>query len=445
VSKRSRRERGNPSGRERAEGVPVEEFSGARLTPYGGAGLLGRFVRRLGLAERLAEVTASYVGRRYKVVDYLLALIMGVMLGMQRQVELAGLRRDEGALRALGLKGMPSQSSWSRFLSGCGGWASHRLWKLNRTLVREMREGLRSATIDLDTQVISTRGHPERADHGYNPKRRGSKSYVAYMSFLGETRDALDARLCRGSEAAVSAQRAWRSFRNARTALPRDLRRLRLRADSAFYSDEFLTRLEDEGVSYFIAVPLYDSLQRRMGGLRFHPLDNKWALSELEYRGTKGSRTRRIVVIRERLDPTGPRKKQLTLVDCPAYAYQCIVTSTDWSPERVWWFYNHRSCVENMIKEGQQDLGANHILSQRYGGNALWLAVSLLVYNLWNWFRERVLNEHAHRHTIRYWRRRLIELPARLVCSGRRYQLKLGRDHPAEPLFSRALARLNAL
>jgi len=391
-------------------------------------------------------MAVTYVGRRYAVVDYLMALVMGVMLGMQRQVELASLRRDEGAVKALGLqKGMPSQSSWSRFLAGCGGWASHGLRRLNRRVVGEMRQGLRSATIDLDTQVVPTRGHPERANRGYNPKRRDSKSYVAYMAFLGETRDALDARLCRGSEATVSSQRAWQTYRDGRRALPSDLRQVRLRADSAFYSDPFLSGLEDEGVAYFVAVPLYQSLKRRVGGLRFRRLDSKWGISELEYRPSKRGRTRRVVVIRERLDPTEPRKKQLQLLDYPGYAYQCIVTNAEWSGERVWRFYNHRSCVENMIKETQQDVGGNHILSQRYQGNALWLAATLLAYNLWNWFRERILKQHAHRHTIRYWRKRLIELPARLVYSGRRYHLKLGADHPQQPLFQRALARLSAL
>ena len=312
-------------------------------------------------------------------------------------------------------------------------------------MVREMRGRLRSATIDLDTQVVSTRGHPEGSARGYNPGRRDSKSYVAYMAFLGETRDALDGQLRPGNEATVSAKSAWATYRDGRRALPAGLSRVRLRADSAFYSDAFLSRLEDEGVSYFVAVPLWRSLQRQIGGLRFRRLGGRWAIGELEYKGAKACRARRIVVVRELLEPTEPRKKQLRLLDCPRYAYQCIVTNTGWEPERVWWFYNHRCCVENMIKETQQDTGSNHILSRRLAGNRLWFAASLLAYNLWNWFRERVLRQHAHRQTIRTWRRMLIELPARLVCSGRRSRLKLPTGHPIEPLFQRVLERLRAL
>jgi len=446
VKRNSRRNGVTPSGEGRSAARPVEAFSGPPLTRFGGAGLLGRFVERLHLAERLVAVTVRVsVGRRYTVADYLLALLLCAMLGLQRQVEWAALRWDEAALRALRLARIPGQSTWSRFLGGCGAWASHQVRRVNRELVAERRKDWRTATMDLDATVISTRGNPERANRGYNPKRKGANCYVALMGFLGETREILDARLRSGKEGTISAQTAWETFGEARQALPRSVRRLRLRADSAFYSHDFLSRLEQEGVRYFIAVRINASLQRRVGGVTFRALDDKWAIGEFEYCGPKCKTTRRMVVIREKLDPTDPPKKQLPLLDCPEYAFQFIVTNSGWRDEDVWHFYNHRCCVENTIKESQRDFGANHVLSHRYGGNALWLAVSVLAYNLWNWFRERVLNEHAHRHTVAYWRRTLIELPARLVCSGRRRWLKLGRGHPSQPLFERALARLSAL
>ena len=408
--------------------------------------MLGRFVERLHVAERLVAVTVRVsVGRRYSVVDYLLALLLSAMLGLQRQVEWAALRYDPVALQALGLEGMPGQSSWSRFLANCGGWASHQVRRVNRALVGEVRKDLRTATVDLDATVVSTRGNPERANRGYNPKRKGSKCYVTLMGFLGETRDILEARLRPGSEGTISAATAWATFSEARQALPRSVRRVRSRADSAFYSDAFLSALEREKVVYFVAVPIWSSLQRQVGGVEFRALDDKWAIGEMEYRGAKSKVTRRMVVIREKLDPTDPQKKQLKLLDCPGYAYQFIVTNSGWGPVDVWHFYNRRCCLENIIKESQRDFGGNHVLSHRYGGNALWLALSVLAYNLWNWFRERVLNEHAHRHTVAYWRRRLIELPARLVASGRHCWLKLGGNHPSQPLFERALVRLNAL
>lgn len=42
-------------------------------------------------------------------------------------------------------------------------------------------------------------------------------------------------------------------------------------------------------------------------------------------------------------------------------------------------------------------------------------------------------------------RQHLIVIPATLVYSGRRYVLKLWRDHPSRPLFEHALDQLEAL
>jgi len=423
---------------------PVEQFTGSPLTRWGGGGLLRRFVAKLRVVERLSAVPVVWPGRRYAAVDYLRCLLMGLLVGLERQVELAALGADGVALLLLGLPAMPSQSSWSRFLAACRAPQAEAVRGVNRGLVRERRRGLRSATIDLDVQVISTRGHPEGASRGYNPGRRDSKSYAARMGFLGETRDILAARLRPGREATVSAAAAIQTYRDSRQALPRAVGRVRLRADAGFYSEALLKQLETEGVLYFVAVPGWSSLQRRVGGLTFRALDGKWAIADFRYRAVRSGVERRMVVIRERLDPTEPRKKQLKLLDCPGYAYQVLVTNSGWGPQDVWHFYNRRCCLENIIKESQSDFGGDHILSHRWGGNALWLALSVLAYNVLNWFRERVLGQRAHRHTARWLRRMLIELPGRLVHRGRQYELKLGRDHPSEALFGRALTRLEA-
>ena len=75
---------------------------------------------------------------------------------------------------------------------------------MNRELLQALRRGRVSATIDLDTEIVSTRGNPEGADFGYNPKRRGAKSYCVVLGFWGETRDVLEAQLRRGSQATLS-------------------------------------------------------------------------------------------------------------------------------------------------------------------------------------------------------------------------------------------------
>lgn len=213
----------NPSKRQ--DPHPIESFSGPCLTNHGGGGLWQQF---------LTKLDVPWEGRRYGAAYYLYAMLNGLLLGFQRQSELADLREDPGALAALGLEQMPSQSAFSRFLSTCDAHLANQLLVLNRKLTAQMHKDYGSATIDLDGQVVSTRGNPERADFGYNPKRRGSKSYCVMMGILGECRDILDGWIFSGRKATVSATMAIHAYRRSRRGLPRRLRRLRLRADSAF-------------------------------------------------------------------------------------------------------------------------------------------------------------------------------------------------------------------
>jgi Transposase DDE domain group 1 len=47
--------------------------------------------------------------------------------------------------------------------------------------------GLYEITVDLDGTVISTKGHPSWAFKGYNPIKRGARSYFPLTAHVGET------------------------------------------------------------------------------------------------------------------------------------------------------------------------------------------------------------------------------------------------------------------
>ncbi|MCY3018087.1 MAG: IS1380 family transposase [Planctomycetota bacterium] len=441
MSKSSRQRKRNPAGR-----MPEvrEEFSGKVQTQYGGAGLWRRYLRKVGVVKRLSGVQVQWSGWRFRVVDYLHALLCGLILGLGRQCEVAGLRADPGALLALGLPAVPSQASLSRFLRRCTKRAGQQVLAVNRELLQAMRRGRVVATIDLDAEIVSTRGNPAGADFGYNPKRRGAKSYCVVLGSWGETRDVLDAQLHRGSQATLSGKLTRAAYRAARRSLPKGIRRLRLRADAGFFSHELLTALEKDRVVYCIAARTTPPMKRELPGLEYQALDAKWAICEYWYQGAAWEKPRRMIVVRERLEPENPRSEQLTLFHCDGFAYQVIATSATWPPEAVWHFYNNRSRLENIIKERQDDFAGDHILSRSAGGNATWLALSVLAYNLTNWFREKVLGQRRHRNTARTLRRQLIEIPATLVTRGRQYYLKLWSGHPSRRLFEGALAALEA-
>lgn len=423
---------------------PVASVRGTErpVTAFGGTPLLRQWLQALHLPQRLAELDLPWAGRAFRSADYVWAMLCGLLLGRDRQSSLAALGADFGALLGLGLEQVPSQPSLSRFLARGTAGASQQILALSRDLGRRMRQEQRTGILDLDGSVIATRGHPEGADYGYNPKRRG-KTYFACLRFCGHTREILDAVLRSGREATISARGALQMYRQGRRALGLGLKRLLLRADAGFARYEFVRHLQRENVTYFIAWPSCGALRARLPGLDYQALDERWAVAELPHQ-VPGGRLQRLVVIREQLEPDERHKQQLTLLAAPGYAFQVIATNApaSWSGKAVWRFYNHRSCLENIIKESKQDFGGDHILSHCWEGNRFWLALSVLAYNLWNWFREKILEQRAHRHRAQWLRRRLMELPAYVTRGGRRWYLNIWRGHPGWEWYEKAQARL---
>ena len=412
------------------------------VTAYGGSPLLRQWLQVLHLPERLGQVHVNWQGRDFRGVDYLYALLCGLLLGCDRQSALAELGHEIGALLGLGLPQVPSQPAISRFLARGAAGVAPQVLRLSRDLGRRLRRGQRTGILDLDGSVIATRGNPEGAEWGYNPGRRG-KTYFACLSFCGHTREILDAVLRSGNEATISASRALQMYRQGRRALGQGLKRLFLRADAGFASYGFVRRLACENVIYFLAWPAHAWLRAQLPGLDYQALDARYAVAEFTQR-VPGGRRQRLVVIREKLEPDERHKQQLRLVEAPGYAYQIIATNApeSWSGAAVWRFYNHRSCLENIIKECKQDFGGDHILSKCWEGNRLWLALSVLAYNLWNWFREKILHQRAHRRRTQWLRKMLIEIPAYVTRGGRRIFLNIWRGSPGWELYQTAQARL---
>ena len=412
----------------RAEKIEVQ-FSDVPLTKHGGYGLLARFLRRLYVPEELARLSpAKRSGARYGPADYLQALLYGSLLGCARQTHIADLRQDPVLSELLGVC-FPSQPRLSTYLNGVSRQVASSLRALNGRLVSKVRARRVTATVDLDATIISTRGGPEEAGYGYNPKRKGAQSYVAMVGYLAQTRDALDADLYPGNCATISAERALAAFE-------------RVRADAGYTSEAFLAYLESQRVRYAMAVRGTQGLKAKLPGLAYRALDDKWAVAELTYQPPSASRPRRFVVVREKLEPDHRGSKQLRLLSQDGYGFQVIVTDLRDEPEQVWRDYNQRCRAENLIREQQEDFGLDHVLCRSFAGNLLWLQIVALAYNLINWFRELILGQKAHRTTARLLRKYLFELPARLVRSGRQVVMKVKADAETQVRYRRARSEL---
>ena len=428
-------------------GQVQEEFSGNNLTHFGGTGLIRRFLERLDVCPLLDNMV-RVEGRRectYSVGQMLLSLLYALFLGYARPTHMATLRADKVFQRLAGLTAFPVPSTISRFLSRVKMAVAHQVGQANYALLSKARDGFarcRSLTLDLDSHVTPVYGRQQGAALGYNPKKKGRRSYQPLLCFIGETRDYLGGWL-RGGKTATARQHI-RFLKRMLDQLPDHVQRLRLRADSGFFSLEILQFARRKGIEYYIVVPLQPWVQKTILQIRsWKRLNRNVEVAETVLTVGK-HHTYRLVLIRQRVRQGQKPKKQLSLLnlDEEIYDYQAIVTSSRKAPEDVWGFYRQRATCENFIKESIYGFGLDKVVSHHYAGNAVYFQLVMMAYNLMNLFKEQVLGQHKVKETVQILRQRLFLIPGKLCRSARRNILKLPEDWAHQDEFDAALVTL---
>jgi hypothetical protein len=420
-------------------------FAGKNLTSIGGIQLFHRFAGKLGLEEALEQsINLPRKAGKYKAGRVLVSLIYALVLDLTRLSDTARLQADRVFQRMAGFDGYPHQSTFSRFLKLFTVPMACRLGETNVSMLVKVRDDFKRhtrLTLDMDSHVETVYGNQQRAKVGYNPKKPGRKSFHPLLCFIGETRDFLWGKFRSGDN--YTAHGAIGFLKECLRRLPGALKEIYLRADSGFFDGKFLDKVERAKVKYAIAAKLYNTIQARLGGIRYHDIGGGVEAGEFYYQGHTWKRARRMVVIRQEVKEEAEKKKQPKLFDLKGYSYQVIVTNIEgWSPEEVWRFYNRRACVENMIKEGMMGYGLDAAVSHYYGANAAHFFLVMLAYNLMNWFKEGVLGQSKVKRMAKWVRERFFYIPGRLIKRGRKWILNLWRDYPWQEEYHEAERRL---
>ena len=424
-----------------------EEFSGRNLTCFGGAGLIRRFFNRHKIRQML-DSRIKVQGRRkskYSVGELLLGCLYGMFMGYSRPYQMRVFCVDRVFQKIVGLCSYPVQSTISRFLSSVRISVAKQISVLNFDLIMKLRKqykGYRKITLDLDSHVICVYGNQQRAALGYNPKKKGRKSYHPLLCFVGETRDYIGGVLRSGKH--HSSYKAVDFIKGIIKKIPSHIKKIRLRADSGFFSHELINYLIKQGIEFTVAVPVQLWVQRKIQYI------SKWksigwglAVGECSYVINRNT-VLRMVVIRQRVRVDEVPRKQLKLLQMEdvKYNYKVILTNSDKAPERVWYFYNQRACCENFIKEGIYGFGLDRVVSHSYAGNCTWFELVMLGYNLMNLFKEEVLNQKKSKAMISTIRENLFLIPGKLVYTARRWVLKLESTWAYRNEYEKALSRI---
>lgn len=402
------------------------EFTEKELT--GNAGLIhfAKFIEKLGLAEILAthiNITRG-AGAEYQVSAVLVMLLLGVIAGVKHISHLEVLRGDSVLRSVFGWDKFPVASTFGRifrlFSHGTCNGLSEAEDKIRRKVWKKRWFG--RVTLEFDSSVIGVFGSQEGAEKGYNPLKKGQKSYHPIFCFIAETRECLGNWLRCGSS--YSANGIVEFAKECFARLPKGVWKVFVRADSAFFNGAFLDFLESMGALYLIKVKMR-GLKGLLSGMRWEKIRNVpgFESAEFGYRCAGWSKARRFVAVREL---TGIRTEGLLFPEYE-YRYFCYVTNENLTPWKAHKCYGKRSASENWIEWCKNQTAAGTIRTQDFWATSAVFQTCVLAYNLIVWMMW-LKNEHKLRQepdTVRFF---FIHVPARLLTGSRSLILRLSRN-----------------
>jgi hypothetical protein len=179
-------------------------------------------------------------------------LAMGVLAGAKHISHLAILRTDTVLRSLFRWDDFPDATTFGRIfklftprhckeLSDVEAMARSKVWS---------KKFFGKITLDMDSTVRGVYGSQEGAAKGYNPKKKGQKSYHPLLCFVAENRECLHNWFRSGD--AYSANGCVEFIKECFARIPKRVWKIVVRADSAFFDGNLLDYIEEKQSQYMI-------------------------------------------------------------------------------------------------------------------------------------------------------------------------------------------------
>ena len=418
-------------------------YGHAGLTHFGGVCFFHDFLRVLQLRNFLARhLTYPRRNNRYQLSQMILALMYPIVLGLDR-IETASLLRSNGTFQHLtGLPSFPDAQTLRRFLMNAPAHFREQVHHVNDRLLERfihLPEHRSRLIFDLDSSVVTSFGHQEGAEVGYNPRHRGKRSYDPLLCVEANSAFLWDVELRRGDAGtwAGSEELLARCFHST----PSDLRELRARADAGFGYTPVLDMLEARFAQYSVVARMTPSLKRALKGLRYEAMNRRWEIAEFAHHPHGWPHARRCIVARKKIEESDP---QPTLFTMGRYVYRAWHTNLPLTPAGVWHFYDGRAGMERRIREIREDYALPKNPTRAFAANALYLEIIRFAYNLVTAFQRTCLPAEWQSFTLSKLRHKLFWVPGELTRPQNRPTLQLVNS-PIAMVGEKILQRVHRL
>jgi hypothetical protein len=305
------------------------------------------------------------------------------------------------------------------------------------------------ATLDVDASIIAA--HKQRALKAYE----GTVGYQPQMAYWAEQRIWVCDQFRDGNVPAEFELEAF--LQRAFACLPRTVVERRLRGDSALYNEAALSWVDDQDIQFAVSADMSPALEAKVkaiveGQWQDYPsLNDKAAQSEerqwaevpdfvpdWKRNHKKDGDPFRYIAIRVR-----SRQRDLLEPDEDRWRHFAVVTNMDWNGGLLLrWHREKQGTVEYGHGVTKNDLGGGVLPCGRFGANAAWWRINLLLGNLLELLKVQALPGElavARPKTLRFC---LFNLAGRLVYHARYWTLRVYSGLPFAQALGEARRRL---
>lgn len=429
-------------------------FTKRKMTAYGGFALIASFFERIGFARMIEkaipikECSPNGMGTYGKTI----AFIAMVYAGAERFSHLVYLGNKEVLAQMFGVKRLPdAATTLTRMFNKlksikAADILSRNVWEYLSQLIPW--DTIQEDWLTFDSSVLPRYGEQEGAKRGYNPAKHGRPSHSPLLAFLNRSKYVI--HLWNRSGNVASWNNILAFFAASHERIHTRIRVLGVIADSGFYLKQFIERLEDEHLTYIIAVRLIRPLQRQIYSLTgWKEITHGLAVSEFSFMHPLWGKERRYIVVRQNIIR---RKKAMgkTLplfaneAEIRDYRYSAWITSSKESPYEVWTACKPRANDENTIKELKEDFALGGFSLKKFYAVEAAMVVRLLIYNLFLLFRHEFLGKTEKRQRLKTLRYKYFVLPAQMGSDGRDTILRISaRGRKVRSKLSYLFARIS--
>ena len=417
-------------------------FGEKNITRFGGMYLIHKFCQKIKLKWYLQRYVQFHeYHQSYQSSELILIILYSIIVGILRIDTTRPLQYNGVFQKLMGIKRYPDPTAIRRFLHRLPPRVIRQIVKVHNLLQQKLffiQCPKTSVIFDIDPTVVTVYGKQQRSKVGYAPKKRGRKCYSVFLCFESNHQEFWLGSLQSGNISPVKI--ALRFLKDCIAKLPKSIRRIRMRADAAFFSGAFIEPIDEEGIGYTIEVQITNPMKSRFQIIKYSSYKEGWEVGEFYYLPTstryKWKRMHRFVVERRPLPEDPEEKTQLKLFEMKGYGYRVVITNLPLKPRHVWNFHNQRARGSELnIRELKYNYPLSKVPTQSYTANIAYLQILTFAFNIVNWFKRLCLSGKFRYSTLQKIRQDLLVIPARLVRSGQKNILQLPIGYPYQKLF----------